>query len=177
MSSAFEVQGMEVVVNNATIEFSGLLNEESSIDNIKKGLEQAFANSKDKVVRLDFSKVKRANSCGILAWYKILDGFKDGTCIYINVPRWLVEQFNISDFLSDKTLVESIQANFYCPSNDTHETLLLTLGKEIPILDNYDDFNLIMKSKDGLDLEIDFEPNEYFYFISSNTKRFKGETA
>jgi ABC-type transporter Mla MlaB component len=168
---------MEVVVNNETIEFSGLLNEESSIDTIKKGLEQAFANSKDKVVRLDFSKVKRANSCGILAWYKILDGFKNGTCVYFNVPRWLVEQFNISDFLSDNTLVESIQANFYCPSNDTHETLLLTIGKEIPVLDNYDNFSLVMQSKDGLDLEMDFEPNEYFYFISSNTKRFKGEAA
>jgi hypothetical protein len=55
--------------------------------------------------------------------------------------------------------------------------LLLTLGKEIPILESYDDFSLIMKSKDGLDLEIDFEPNEYFYFISSNIKRFKGEAA
>ncbi len=168
---------MEVVVNNANVEFSGLLNEESSVDKIKKGLEQAFANSKDKVVRLDFSKVKRANSCGILAWYKILDEFKEGTCVYINVPRWLVEQFNISDFLSDRTLVESIQANFYCPSNDTHETLLLTLGKEIPIQESYDDFSLVMKSKDGLDLEIDFEPSEYFYFISSNIKRFKGEAA
>jgi len=175
--SGFEVKGMEVVVNNTTIEFSGLLNEESSVANIKKALELAFSNAKDKVVRLDFSKVKRANSCGILAWYKILEDFKDGKCIYTNVPRWLVEQFNISDFLTDRTYVESIQANFYCPANDTHETLILTIGKEIPILDNYDNFNLVMKSKDGFDLEIDFEPNEYFYFISSNTKRFKGEAA
>ena len=168
---------MEVVVNESIIEFSGLLNEESSVENIKKALEQAFNNSKDKIVCLDFSKVKRANSCGILAWYKLLGAFKDGICIYKNVPRWLVEQFNISDFLSERTRVESIQANFYCPSNDTHETLLLTLGKEIPILDNYDNFNLVMKSKDGLDLEIDFEPNEYFYFISSNIKRFKEATS
>lgn len=168
---------MEVAVNDTTIEFSGLLNEESSMEVIKNGLVQAFKNSKDKVVRLDFSRVKRANSCGILAWYKILENFNDGIFVYVNVPRWLVEQFNISDFLSDKTRVESIQANFYCPSNDTHETLLLTLGKEIPILDNYDQFNLVLKNKDGLDLEIDFEPNEYFYFITSNLKRFKGDAA
>ncbi|WP_186647741.1 hypothetical protein [Fluviispira vulneris] len=168
---------MEVVVNNTTVEFSGLLNEESSVELIKQGLEQAVKNSASKKeVNLDFSKVKRANSCGILAWYKILDTF-DCTFVYINAPRWLVEQFNISDFLSDKTRVQSIYANFYCPSNDTHEVLLLTLGNEIPILDNYDEFNLVLKNKDGLDLEIDFEPSEYFYFISSNPQRFKKEAA
>jgi hypothetical protein len=79
--------------------------------------------------------------------------------------------------LGDKTTVESIYASFYCPQNDTHETILLTLGKEIPILDNYESFQLVLKNKEGLDLEIDFEPNEYLYFISSNPKRFKGEGA
>ncbi|KAB8028052.1 hypothetical protein [Fluviispira multicolorata] len=168
---------MEVVVNNTTVEFSGLLNEESSVDLIKQGLEQAIKNSAaKKEVNLDFSKVKRANSCGILAWYKILENF-DCSFIYVNAPRWLVEQFNISDFLSEKTTVSSIYANFYCPSNDTHEVLLLNIGKEIPILDNYDEFNLVLKNKEGFDLEIDFEPSEYFYFISSNPKRFKKEAA
>lgn len=167
---------MEVVVNKSTVEFSGLLNEDSSEDTIQKGLEDALKNAPDKVVRLDFSKVKRANSCGILAWYKILEKF-DCKFIYVLAPRWLVEQFNISDFLNDRTTVESIQANFYCPSNDTHESLYLTIGKEIPILNNYDDFNLVLKNKDGLDIEMDFEPSEYLYFISSNLKRFKGEAA
>ena len=164
---------MEAVVQNTTVEFSGLLNEDSSSQVIQNALKEALKNSTDKVIYIDFSRVKRANSCGILTWYKILESLQ-GTFIYIKVPRWLVEQFNISDFLNDNATVQSIEANFYCPQNDTHENLLLTLGKDVPILEDYSDFSLSFKNKDGLPLEMDFEPTEYFFFISSGIEKFKG---
>ncbi|MES2614939.1 MAG: STAS domain-containing protein [Bdellovibrionota bacterium] len=166
---------MEVVVNNASVEFSGLLNEDSSPELIVQALQQAIRNTTDGIVYIDFSGVKRANSCGILTWYKALEMTR-GEFVYVKVPRWLVEQFNISDFLNENTSVQSIEANFYCPQNDTHESLLLVLGKDIPILENYDSFNLTLKNKDGLDLEMDFEPSEYFYFISSSYEKFKRST-
>lgn len=166
---------MEVAVDKNTVEFSGLLNEDSSSEAIQKGLEEALNNSPEKTIYIDFSKVKRANSCGILTWYKVLESLS-GKFIYIKVPRWLVEQFNISDFLNENTTVESIEANFYCPQNDTHENILLVIGKEIPVLEDYSEFTLVMKTKDGLDLEMDFEPNEYFYFISASTQKFIGST-
>jgi ABC-type transporter Mla MlaB component len=163
---------MDVAVKGITVEFSGILNEESSVELIRQALEQGLKNAEDKTIRLDFSKVKRANSCGILAWYKIVEKIQ-GSFIYVNVPRWLVEQFNISDFLSEKMFVESIQAHFYCPQIDTHEVVLLHLGKDIPILKNYDDYEIQIKSKDGFDMEMDFEPNEYFFFISRNTEKYR----
>ena len=164
---------MEVAVNKNTVEFSGLLNEDSSSQGIQSALEEALKNSPESTVYIDFSKVKRANSCGILTWYKVLESLT-GKFIYMKVPRWLVEQFNISDFLNDSTTVESIEANFYCPQNDTHENILLVLGKEIPILEDYSEFTLVLKNKEGLALEMDFEPSEYFYFISASAQKFKG---
>jgi anti-anti-sigma regulatory factor len=166
---------MEVAVKNNTIEFSGILNEDSSIDKIKEGLQKALSNANNKSIFVDFSNVKRANSCGILAWYKILETL-DGKFIYINVPLWLVEQFNISDFLGENTDVKSIEANFYCPQNDSHENLFLEIGKDIPVLQDYSSYSMTLKNKDGMELEMDFEPNEYFYFISSRFEKFKGST-
>ena len=92
------------------------------------------------------------------------------------MPLWLVEQFNISDFLGKNTSVKSIEANFYCPQNDTHENIFLEIGKEIPVLESYDNFVININNKDGLKLEMDFEPTEYFYFISSRYEKFKGST-
>ena len=86
---------------------------------------------------------------------------------------WLVERFNSSDFLSPNAKVQSLEADFYCPQNDTHERIILQIGKDVPILDNYNKFNLNLKNKAGIALEMDFEPSEYFYFISSNIQRFK----
>jgi len=102
--------------------------------------------------------------------------FLKGKFIYIKVPRWLVEQFNISDFLNENCSVQSIEANFYCPQNDTHENVVLILNKDIPILEDYNDFKLVLKNKDGLDLEMDFEPSEYFYFISAAAQKLRGST-
>jgi anti-anti-sigma regulatory factor len=164
---------MDVSVTKNLVEFSGILNEDSSSQIIENALEQALKDAPDQTILLDFSKVKRANSCGILTWYKSLEASK-GKFVYTKVPRWLVEQFNISDFLNDHTTVDSIEAHFYCPQNDTHENMLLVIGKDIPILENYTNFNLTLKNKDGLDLEMDFDPHEYFYFISSNFKKFSG---
>lgn len=162
---------MNIVVNGSTIEFSGLLNEESSVEAIDAALKQALDHSPTRVLRLDFSKVKRANSYGILTWYNTLEAL-DGLFIYFNTPRWLVEQFNISNFLSDKSKVESIQAQFYCPQNDSHETMLLVLGSDLPIQNSYDNFKLNLKNKLGLELEMDFEPSEYFYFITADPEKF-----
>jgi len=167
---------MDVVVNNNLVEFSGILNEDSSSEEIKKSLEKALAASTDKKIQVDFSKVRRANSCGILTWYKVLESLA-GFFIYINVPRWLVEQFNISDFLNKNTTVYSIEANFYCPQNDTHESRILVIGTDIPVQENYSNFHMVLKTKDGFDLEMDFEPTEYFYFISSSYQKFKGSSS
>jgi anti-anti-sigma regulatory factor len=166
---------MEAAVNKDTVEFSGLLNEDSAPQVIQNALSEALKNSADNTVYVNFSKVKRANSYGILTWYKMVESLS-GKFVYINVPRWLVEQFNITDFLSENSTVQSIEANFYCPQNDTNENMLLVLNKDIPILEDYSNFKLILKNKDGLDLEMDFEPSEYFYFISASYQKFKGST-
>lgn len=162
---------MNILVSGSTIEFSGLLNEESSVEAIDSALKQALDHSPTRVLRLDFSKVKRANSYGILTWYNTIENL-EGVFIYFNTPRWLVEQFNISNFLNSNSRVESIQAQFYCPQNDSHETVLLFLGSDLPIQNNYDNFKLNLKNKLGFELEMDFEPSEYFYFITADTEKF-----
>ena len=166
---------MEIEVHSSLVAFKGFLNEESSLDNIKDALLSACRNSgAAQAVSLDFSGVKRANSCGIFAWLKLLESLHF-CIIYVNTPSWLVDQFSsISDFLKGNVTVESIQAPFYCPENDSHEYVTLLLGKDIPIQASYDDFEIFCTNKDGAKLEADFEPREYFHFITANLDRFQG---
>ena len=83
---------------------------------------------------------------------------------YVRTPVWLVEQFNmIDEFFDGDVSVESIYAHFYSPENDSSETRLLTLGTDVPILENYRNYNA---SSEGSQLEPDFDERSYFHFIS-----------
>lgn len=165
---------MDVLVKDKTVEFAGFLNEQSPIETqIRAAILHAGRGLAGGPVRLDFSRVKRGNSCGVLAWFKLIDQIPF-PMVYVSVPIWLVEQLNFIDALPPNVMIESIQAPFYCPELDNHETLTLELGRDIPIQDDYEDFAFVCTNAQGQTLEPDFEPGEYFHFITTNLGRFKG---
>jgi hypothetical protein len=164
---------MEFTIKDSTVEFGGYLDERSSLDVMLKGLQQAAAGAQGSKIRVDFSKVKKANSVGILSWAKVIDLAKM-PLVYVAAPEWLVEQFNLSDLLRYGSIVESVQAPFYCPDTDTREMVTLVIGKDVPVQKEYQSLQLQKQSPSGALLEADFEPYEYFHFISRDLQKFLG---
>jgi hypothetical protein len=168
---------MDVTVSGERIEFSGYLNEKSNMDLVKTALEgaSATAQSRGQRVTLDFSKVSKANSCGILTYLKTLIALKIPVT-YVNAPIWLVEQFNaLDDFFVGDILVTSIFAQFYSPQTDESFVLLQELGKDLPILSDYSSFEINPKSPEGHELEPDYEPELYYFFIAKRHTAFLSE--
>lgn len=161
---------MELTLSGSTIVFSGVLDEKTSIATIRTYVEQALSQVADGVIFLNFGAVKRANSLGILAWAKFIEA-SPYRFAYVDTPEWLIEQFNLCGLLKEGSRVESLQASFYCPENDSHRVLTLSVGKDIPVQDDYSDFEISRKTTEGLLLEADFEPAEYFNFLARNAKR------
>jgi hypothetical protein len=162
---------MQIRVENNLVEFSGYLSEKSDADIIRKGLMQAASFSSDGSIRIDFSKVEKANSVGILTYLKTFLSMNLAV-VYERVPIWLVEQFNVIDeFLVGNAVVASLYAQFYCPETNRSQMKLLHVGKDIPIQKDYADLDLTTKDEAGNSLEPDFDPATYFYFLSIHNDR------
>lgn len=159
---------MHVSREGRVVSLDGVLNEHVDLQIIEAALTAATqaASTESGEIILDLSKVQRANSSGLLQWLRMTKRLKLPLC-YKNSPVWLVEQFNmIDEFFDGQVRVESIFAHFYCPETDSSETHLLTLGKDIPILDQYKTFHASATSTDGKTLEPDFDERSYFHFIA-----------
>lgn len=164
---------MQSEVNGSTVVFKGVLDEKSSMTLVRETIEKAQTNSADGSVRIDFGSVKRANSIGILAWAKFVDG-SSYKFVYVNAPKWLVEQFNLCGLLKSDSKVESFQAPFYSGDADKHEVITLVVGRDIPIQDDYSSFEIVASASDGTKLEADFEPAEYFNFLARKAQSVGG---
>jgi hypothetical protein len=166
---------MEIKQEGWRLWFRGTLDEHTSGAEVYAALQSAAAclpsqSSKDRVI-LDFSAVVRANSVGILTWLKTMESLNPRVS-FVNVPLWLVEQFNFSDALRGDCLVESFYAPFYSPLTDTHSLFCLRIGVDVPLLKSYRDFEMSFQGKEGEVFEPDFEPEELFHFLETNCEKF-----
>lgn len=158
---------MQVRNEGSTVIFSGILNEHVDLNATESVIYVAHRtlNEASGTVFLDFSQVSRANSSGLLQWLRLMKKIQLPMC-YVRAPVWLVEQFNmIDEFFDGQVTVESIYAHFYCPETDSNETRLLTLGVDVPILENYRTFRVTVPSNENAELEPDFDERSYFHFI------------
>ncbi len=77
-----------------------------------------------------------------------------------------------SFFQNDQVSVLSIYAPFVCEDDESSENLLLTLGKEIPILESYQNFEVPDFKKNNKIYSPDFDARRYLVFIARNKARF-----
>lgn len=153
------------------VSLEGILNEHVDLEIIEDAIVQSAKSSQEGIVSLDLSQVIRANSSGLLLWLRMTKRIKCGLN-YIRTPVWLVEQFNmIDEFFEGKISVESFFAHFYSEERDEIETRLLKVGSDVPVQDNYKNFNLTLTSADGKTLEPDFDERSYFHFIARHISK------
>ncbi|MGZ3722000.1 MAG: hypothetical protein ACXVA9_03655 [Bdellovibrionales bacterium] len=156
-----------------TLVFDGILDEETSMDELIGAFEKLKKAGITPPVSLDFSKVTYANSAGIVVWLKFsrhaATAFK-----YVNAPVWLVNQFNmINNYFEGGSFVQSLQVPYYAPKTQDSRVFTLELGKDIPLKENYTGLALPNRQFDGKLYEIDISPERYFHFISENFPKFK----
>lgn len=168
---------MTFKIDKGTLYFEGVLDETCSFKGLQKelsnGLELKTSSDSADYVSIDLSGVKRANSTGIVVW---LDFIKktQAKFRYVKAPIWLVGQFNmIRGFFENGSYVESLQVPFYCSEEDLVEAVFLKIGEDIPILEDYTNFQLENRIIGGKEFEPDVEPNQYFSFICHNLETFK----
>src|SRR5665213_2067057 len=106
---------MKAHVSQCALSFEGILDEETSKDELAVAIEKLKKLGITPPVILDFVKVTYANSVGIAVWLKLAHElqveFK-----YVNAPIWLVNQFNmISSYFAGGSFVQSVQVPFFSP--------------------------------------------------------------
>ena len=170
---------MEGSCKDGVIHFDGTLTEDADWQRIESYMEtHSHEALKDGLVRLDMSKVSRANSCGLLEWTKLVQKLEIEV-EFVNCPIWLITQINcsIEDFLMERSLVTSLIAPFYNVQKDEHVMVNLKIPADVPIKDDYEDFTLELSTDDGYALEPDFEADEYFYFLTEIGDRYLDKCA
>lgn len=164
---------MEHKLEGDELKFIGVLDESTKPEDLVSIIEAAHRQASGPLL-FDLSEINRANSCGILTWLRILKNF-DFEYFYTNTPLWLISQFNmIAEFFTSSAKVKSVQAHYYCGDRDSTIVRVLEIGKDVPILESYDDFDLPNVTVDGYEYEPDFDPAEYFAFVSTHFNKFGG---
>ena len=149
------------------IEFSGDLDENSDLTKLPEDILAWMQKSDSHAVVVNFEKVERSNSVGLMEWINVLN--KLGKPFhYVKTPWWLIQQINMNpDFLSSGSKVVSFLAPFVnMEREDEQVQFLLVVGKDVEIRDDYEGFSLNRVESDGVEFEPDFEPEDYLYFIS-----------
>ena len=154
---------LEMVGN--TLCFSGELSEKSDMNVFRCAILDQKSLGKEPVA-IDFNKVDRGNSVGLMHMLEVLRDCDAKVC-FEHTPIWLVEQFNMLEEFSRLPIsVLSFGARFYSAKADDFVIRVLTAGKDFPLLDSYEGFDLRVYSQDGELLEPDFEVCEYFDFLT-----------
>jgi hypothetical protein len=168
---------MQMTILPNTMIFKGVLDEETTVGDFQSAFEKLKTLGITPPVSLDFSQVNYGNSVGLLGWLKFLAQTKN-SFKYVNAPIWMINQFNtIKGYFENGSYVESVQAPYFCSKTQDSRSLTLVLGKDVPVLDNYTQYSAPNRSLDGKVFEVDFEPSQYFSFISENFKEFKAKIA
>jgi hypothetical protein len=166
---------MKASLQDRLIKLSAPLTESSELDPIRELILNCVNANPAKPVKLDFSDVPKANSVGLLKWVRVLSELapKQVRLIYVDSPSWMVEQFGmIDEFFTGEVTISSFFARFYCPSKDIIVMRKLVLGSDVPLLHDYEAFDIAL-SGDDQSLEPDFEIPVFFSFLAKHYDKFK----
>ena len=148
-----------------TITFSGILDETVGSDFFENSL--SVLTKEDDHIKMDFSGVSSGNSMGIRNLHMFLTN-TDKKVRFVNVPLWLLEQFGMnSRLIKDPSSIYSVYLPFYSHEKEHDIYHIWIIGKDIPILDDYDDFEIPKVHSDGTEYQPDFDFESAFSIFTS----------
>jgi len=164
---------MRIVVDekNRILKMEGELNENFSREEFD-GIINALLSCSGDRIKINLSNIPRGNSTGIYLFIKSLSALK-APILFCDTPVWLVVQFNfMNDFFLNDVLVDSIQAEYVSEETMDSKIFTVKLGKDIPVLQEYEDTDFKMKDASGKIYVADFS-DDYLFFIANSYEKFK----
>ena len=159
---------MDIKVNKSEVLLSGLLNEEANLDKIIAAMNSAATASNNQEMIVNFEHLVRCNSIGILEWLRAISNVTH-RIIYRNCPVFLTEQFSsVSQMITKQCSVESFYARYHCSEADEFMVHKLRVGTDVPLLPDYNDFEVPNLIIHGKIFEPDFIPSDYFSFLATS---------
>lgn len=136
---------------------------------------EALQQKTQKRVRIDLSGVVKVNSVGIERWFRTNHN-SEIPILLMKVPLILIDQFNFWGrfFEINDVLVESFESPFFDPESEEVHSRFLVVGKDIPLLPNYEHYEAKCSLPNGKILEPDFDPEVYFFFLTFVWRRLGG---
>lgn len=118
----------------------------------------------NKMVKVDFEKVKSINSVGIRNWIQWISDVPGVKFTFQKCPVCIIEQINnVKGFATPTTIIESFFVPYYSEDTGEEKHELYLLGK---------DFQMgsapnikVLKDSTGKKMELDVYPQKYFKFI------------
>ncbi len=164
---------MKAILIPNGLKFEGVLDEMTSGQHLEQALGTLRAQKISGPVILDFSAVTRANSAGIVTWLRFFQKVSK-PAKYVNSPIWLVSQFSmIKGYFDSESYVESFYAPYFDLKTEKSASFVHRIGKDLPLLENYENFQAPNIEINGNICEPDFTPQQYLSFISENYSVFK----
>lgn len=166
---------MKYRVQGDTVHFTGNLNELVAPELLVQALREVVQANLGECIRMDFSEVQRANSLGLRSWVNAINEIEfEGW--YVRAPTWLVRQVNMIDnfFKKGSLLIESFYAEFCETDTGELHQVLLHVGKEVPLQEDYAEFEFepLSEVENAESWEPDFDQEEYLEFISENLEAY-----
>ncbi len=165
MSEPFKLEPISTGFN-----VRGTLNEQVSLDEVAA----VIASKSDlKVIEFDFSHSKMLTSVGVMTWLKLLEKVS-APYYYSSAPIWLVSLFNSIPgfFKENQSYIKSMEVPFFCSSENQDRPVLLRISSDIPLLNNYKNFELPDITDNGQVYTLDLIPERYFAFLSQRHQEF-----
>lgn len=170
MSSTTEDIRFEIIpdVMTGTLSLKGWMDERIETSGIRQTLLHLL---KEKTkITLDLGDLDRANSSGLRFLAILLQEFSTRIGIK-RLPAFFVELINVAAIIPDSVEIISFHVPFYHPKTDHIEEICLEIGKDIPLKDNYEDFDCMALVSRDSGLIPDFEPQEFFTFLTERLQK------
>lgn len=147
----------------AKIQVKGWLDERIETSDLAKEVQGMIGSHQH--VTLDFGELDRANSSGLRYLALLLQKHQSQVSVDF-LPVFFVELINFAAIIPLKTEIKHILIPFYNPNSDELVEVSALVGKDIPILEQYENFDCTHLLPEGSPLVPDFDPEDLLGFLS-----------
>ena len=166
---------MSIAIQNDTLFLPAEMDENGKYDLMLQAIEKHKKENPNCTLLIDANKVNKITSIGIFHLSDIVAKY-GAPFKYINTPWLLTQQMIlVPDLLGKYGIVDSFKAPYFDSSTNEIFDKTFVVGKDIPVLKNYDDFFLPKETVCGAICTPDFNPDEDFLFISDCFERYPAQ--
>lgn len=125
--------------------------------------------AKGETAILDFTEIRSINSSSLHYLQRVLNSLRPKLEIS-GIPVLFVEMLNTTiDFFPKEVVITSFFAPFYDPETNEQQPILLRVGEDVTVQKTYLDFDASCVVPKHSNLLPDFQPDEYFSFLKSQS--------